>query len=132
MFHITWATFKFSGNQLGMVSAYVMSSMPWSNQRAHYVISEKLLSKEFHCRAKDPLHNSYLSMLIACQDLCRKKLLLDVELSGSSSEAAHPMTFSVLEIIMTYLMRIYVTPTLYYWGYFSWGDFTCYVLRFPF
>ena len=28
MFHITWTTFKFSKNQLGMVSAYVMISMP--------------------------------------------------------------------------------------------------------
>ena len=36
-----------------MVSAYVMSSMPWSNQRAHQVINEKLLYKEVHYRTKD-------------------------------------------------------------------------------
>ena len=53
MFHVTWTTSKFNRNQLGTVSAYVMSSMPWSNQRAHEVIGEKLLSKEFHCRTKD-------------------------------------------------------------------------------
>ena len=35
MFHVTWTTFKFSRNQLGMVSVYVMSSVPWSNQRVH-------------------------------------------------------------------------------------------------
>ena len=35
MFHITWITFRFSRNQLGMVSAYVMSSKPWSNLCAH-------------------------------------------------------------------------------------------------
>ena len=35
MFHVTWNTFKFNRNQLGTVSAYVMSSVPWSNQRAH-------------------------------------------------------------------------------------------------
>ena len=28
-------TFKFNTNQLGTVSAYVMSAVPWSNQRAH-------------------------------------------------------------------------------------------------
>ena len=28
-------TFKFDTNQLGTVSAYVMSAVPWSNQRAH-------------------------------------------------------------------------------------------------
>ena len=38
---------------MGTVSAYVMSSVSWSNQRAHYVIRENLLSKEFHCRTKD-------------------------------------------------------------------------------
>ena len=27
--------------------------MPWSNQRAHQAISEKLLSKEFHCGTTD-------------------------------------------------------------------------------
>ena len=53
MFHVTWTTFKFSRNQLGTVSAFVMISMPWSNQRAHQVINEKLLSKEFHCRTTD-------------------------------------------------------------------------------
>ena len=53
MFHVTWTTYKFNRNQLGTVLAYVMSSVPWSNQRAHLVISEKLLSKEFHCRTKD-------------------------------------------------------------------------------
>ena len=30
-----------------------MSSVTWSNQRAHEVISETLLSKEFNCRTKD-------------------------------------------------------------------------------
>ena len=53
MFHVTWTTFKFNRNQLGTVSAFVMASVPWSNQRAHQVIGEKLLSKEFHCRTKD-------------------------------------------------------------------------------
>ena len=53
MFHVTWTTFKFNSNQLGTVSAYVMISVPWSNQRAHQVISEKLLSKKFYCRTKD-------------------------------------------------------------------------------
>ena len=53
MFHVTWTTFKFNRNQLRTVSAYVMSSVPWSNQRAHEVINEKLLSKEFHCVTKD-------------------------------------------------------------------------------
>ena len=49
MFHVTWITFIFNRNQLGTVSAFFMSSVPWSNQRAHQVISENLLSKEFHC-----------------------------------------------------------------------------------
>ena len=53
MFHVTWATFQFNRNQLRTVSAYVMSSVPSSNQRAHKVINEKSLSKEFHCRTKD-------------------------------------------------------------------------------
>ena len=53
MFHLTWITFRFSRNLLGTVSAYVMSSKPWSNLCAHQVISEKLLSKEFHWRTKD-------------------------------------------------------------------------------
>ena len=53
MFHVTWNTFKFNRNQQGTFSAYVMSSVPWSNRRAHQVISEKLLSKECHCRTKD-------------------------------------------------------------------------------
>ena len=35
MFHVTWTTFKFNRNQLGTVSAYVVRSMLWSNQRAH-------------------------------------------------------------------------------------------------
>ena len=48
MFHVTWTTFKFNRNQLGTVSAFVMS-----NQRVHQVIGEKLLSKEFHCRTTD-------------------------------------------------------------------------------
>ena len=34
-FYVTWTTFKFRRNQLGMVSAYVIISVPWSNQRAH-------------------------------------------------------------------------------------------------
>ena len=50
---LTWTTFKFKRNQLGTVLAYVMISVPWSNQRAYQVISEKLLSKEFHCRTTD-------------------------------------------------------------------------------
>ena len=45
MFHVTWTTFKFNRNQLGKVSAFVMISVPCSNQRAHQVISEKLLSR---------------------------------------------------------------------------------------
>ena len=53
MFHVTWITFKFNRNQLGTILAFVMSSVPWSNQRAHQVIDEKLLPKEFHCRTKD-------------------------------------------------------------------------------
>ena len=53
MFHVTWTTFKFNKNQLGTVSAFVMISVPWSNQRAHQIISEKLLYKEFHCRTTD-------------------------------------------------------------------------------
>ena len=53
MFHVTWITFKFNRNQPGTVSAFVMISVPWSNQRANQVISEKLLSKEFHCRTTD-------------------------------------------------------------------------------
>ena len=53
MFHVTWTTFEFNSNQLGTVSAFVMISVPWSNQRVHQVISEKLLSKEFHCRTTD-------------------------------------------------------------------------------
>ena len=66
MFHVTWTTFKFSRNQLGTVSAYVMSSVTWSNQSAHQVISEKLLSKEFHCRTKD--HKLYgIRLLLSLQ-----------------------------------------------------------------
>ena len=53
MFHVTWITFKFNRNQLGTVSAFVMISVPWSNQRAYQVINEKLLSNEFHCRTTD-------------------------------------------------------------------------------
>ena len=53
MFHVTWTTFKFNRNQLGAVSRFVMISVPWSNQRVHQVISEKLLSKEFHCGTKE-------------------------------------------------------------------------------
>ena len=49
MFHETWTSFKFNRNQLGTVLAFIMISVPWSIQRAHQVISEKLLSKEFHC-----------------------------------------------------------------------------------
>ena len=48
MFHVTWTTFKFNRNQLGTVSASVMISVPWSNQRAEQVTGEKLFSKEFH------------------------------------------------------------------------------------
>ena len=53
MFHVTWTTFKFNRNQLGTVSGFVMIPVLGSNQRAHQVISEKLLSKEFHCRTTD-------------------------------------------------------------------------------
>ena len=35
MFHVTYTTFKFNRNKLGTVSAYVMSSVLWSNQRVH-------------------------------------------------------------------------------------------------
>ena len=52
MFHVTWTTFKFNRNQLGTVSVFVMISVPWNNQGAQ-VISEKLLSKEFHCATTD-------------------------------------------------------------------------------
>ena len=34
MFHVTWTTFKFNKDELGTVSAYVMSSVPWSKQSA--------------------------------------------------------------------------------------------------
>ena len=40
----------FNRSQLRMVLAFVMISVPWSNQHTHQVISEKLLSKGFHCR----------------------------------------------------------------------------------
>ena len=53
MFHVTWSTFKFNRNQPRTVSAFVMISMPGSNQRAHQVISEKLLFNEFHCGTTD-------------------------------------------------------------------------------
>ena len=38
---------KFNRNQLGTVSAYVMISVPWSNHRAHLVISENYSAKNF-------------------------------------------------------------------------------------
>ena len=44
-----------------MVSAVVMISVissDLSNQRAHQVISEKLLSKEFHCGTTGPQINT--------------------------------------------------------------------------
>ena len=53
MFHVTWTTFKFNRNQLGTVSAYVMISVPWSNQRAYEGIRKKLLSKEFQYGTTD-------------------------------------------------------------------------------
>ena len=53
MFHVTWTTFKFNRNQLGTVSAFVMISVPGSNQRVYQVTSEKLLSKAFHGRTTD-------------------------------------------------------------------------------
>ena len=53
MFHLTWTTFKFNRNQLGTISAFVMISVPGSNQRAHQVISEELLFKEFHGKPED-------------------------------------------------------------------------------
>ena len=34
MFHVTWITLKFNRSQLGTVSAFVMISVPWSNQCA--------------------------------------------------------------------------------------------------
>ena len=49
MFQVTWTAFKFNRNQVGTVSAFVMVSVPRSNQRAHQVISEKLLSKKLPC-----------------------------------------------------------------------------------
>ena len=52
-FCVTWTTIKFNRNQLGTVSAFIMISVPWSNQRAHQVIRDKLLSKEFHGRTTD-------------------------------------------------------------------------------
>ena len=58
MFHVTWTTFKFNRNQLGTVSAFVMISVPGRNQCAHQVISEKLLSKEFHGRDYGPQVNT--------------------------------------------------------------------------
>ena len=61
MFHVTWITFKFNKNQLGTVSAFVMISVPWSNQRAHQVIREKLLSKELQCGTTD--HKSILKIV---------------------------------------------------------------------
>ena len=45
MFHVTWITFKFNKDQLGMVSTLFMIAVPWSNRRTHQVISEKSLSK---------------------------------------------------------------------------------------
>ena len=56
MFHITWTTFKFNRDQLGTVLAFVMIFVSSSDQRAHQVISDKLLSKELHCRTTD--HNN--------------------------------------------------------------------------
>ena len=53
MFLVTWTTFKFNRDQLGTVPAFVLISVPWSKQRAHQVICEKLLSKEFHCGSTD-------------------------------------------------------------------------------
>ena len=41
MFYLTWTTFKFERNQLGTVSAYVMSSVPWIN------VSIKSLAKNY-------------------------------------------------------------------------------------
>ena len=56
-FYVTpWATFKLNRNQLGMVSAFVKMSVPWSNQSQ--VISEKLLSREFDCRTTGPQVNT--------------------------------------------------------------------------
>ena len=39
-----------------------MISVPSSNQRAHQVISEKLLSKEFHCGTKE--HKEMLKIVL--------------------------------------------------------------------
>ena len=55
MFHVTWITFKFNRNQLGTVSAFVMISVPWSNQRAHQVI---VLQKYEHTGLKQNLLRS--------------------------------------------------------------------------
>ena len=38
---------------MGTALSFVMTSVPWSNQRARQIIDEKLLFKEFHCRTTD-------------------------------------------------------------------------------
>ena len=53
MFQVTWTTFKFNRNQLRTVSSFVMITVPGRNQRDHQIISEKLLSKEFHGTTTD-------------------------------------------------------------------------------
>ena len=47
MFQATWTTFKFKRNQLGMVSAFVIISVAWSNQRAHKSLAKNYSLKNF-------------------------------------------------------------------------------------
>ena len=44
MFHVTWTTFKFNGNQLLTVSAFVIISVPSSN------VAIKSLTKNYSLR----------------------------------------------------------------------------------
>ena len=53
MFHVTCTTFKFNKNQLGTVSANVMISVPWSNQRAQSYWKKNYSPKNFSVREKD-------------------------------------------------------------------------------
>ena len=46
-FNVTWTTFKFNRNRLGTVSAYVMSSVPWSNKRAIISLEKNYSPKNF-------------------------------------------------------------------------------------
>ena len=67
MFHVTWTTFKFNRNQLGMVSAYVM----WLWLIALLMCTLKWLSnieirchKGFHLKPKAAINNTEISSLI--------------------------------------------------------------------